>query len=400
MFSISTLILTAAFAAPPANLTADALVAANTDASLLIAKCESNGQACGATKYQLAEAFVVRAVAASVLRGELDARAVANARHLDPNATKGWEALLPSVLDDQPLAWVAAYKEPLPASVTPSATLPPLSPTSTAKSPTPSAVPLKQRGALALKTTDDALQVRVQAAAAMPTYGPGSLYSGGIGAQIPASQFTSLWTEIGGASSTTSTPYFYDANNPTAGANDVTMQVRELLLSFGAGPRWTAPGGAELHLIAGVQGTVESLGNESRDVFIERGASPSNRASRVGPLLGVVGVAPFKSNGAVAFRWEGWASMGVGNNIIDREFEWWMIDNPPMVDPTSPPYEAPRNNARVHLLARPSISYQPNRVGFGASAGFVVQTNRPVVGSGRRILAGPLGVQANLLYTR
>lgn len=87
------------------------LASSERAAVALLDACRQRGHACGATREQLGEAFVVRALAAAVLRGELDPRAVADARVLAPEIVARWADQLPAD-PVEPDAWVVAFAAP------------------------------------------------------------------------------------------------------------------------------------------------------------------------------------------------------------------------------------------------------------------------------------------------
>ena len=99
----------AASIASASPLSVDDLQQTERTATALIERCQRLGPACGATAAQLGEAFVARATAAAVLRGDLDVVAVANGTLLAPAAVAVWRDLLPGTADTEPDAWVVAW---------------------------------------------------------------------------------------------------------------------------------------------------------------------------------------------------------------------------------------------------------------------------------------------------
>ncbi|MEN0065909.1 MAG: hypothetical protein AAGA48_27460 [Myxococcota bacterium] len=86
------------------GLTAQSVVASAPDAEALIAACQFG---CDVSHEELAEAFVVSALAAA-LEGRRDAVAVANAQALAPTATLPWEMMLPEAAP-VPERWVVEW---------------------------------------------------------------------------------------------------------------------------------------------------------------------------------------------------------------------------------------------------------------------------------------------------
>lgn len=82
--------------------------AAERDAVGLIDRCRLDPGACREDTTALARAFLIRATAASLLRGELDPVATVDARLLDAALTDAWAAMLPDASGVQPDPWVVA----------------------------------------------------------------------------------------------------------------------------------------------------------------------------------------------------------------------------------------------------------------------------------------------------
>lgn len=81
---------------------------AEREAIDLIDRCRLDPGACRGETTALARAFLIRATAASLLRGELDPVATVDARLLDAALTDAWAAMLPDAHGVQPDPWVVA----------------------------------------------------------------------------------------------------------------------------------------------------------------------------------------------------------------------------------------------------------------------------------------------------
>jgi len=109
---LSTLAIVSASANPD-------LAEAEIQARSIIEACRET-PSCGYDRRELAEAFVVRATAASILRGEVDPTAAANIERLAPGLALRWRSLLPDTTDVEPDPWVESFVEPADAPPAPS----------------------------------------------------------------------------------------------------------------------------------------------------------------------------------------------------------------------------------------------------------------------------------------
>ncbi len=263
----------AALASPdPAELPAEA-----ERAELLIARCLAQGRACGADDAALARAFVTRALAAAVLRGEVDEEAAATARYLDPTADDGLEDVLPLPGGAGPAPWVVRWRSG--ASIAPP-------PVRTRARP----LELDHRDApVVLASVADAAVTVVYRAGSDGGWATSSarVLSWGLQAQAPAGRVASLFGEAG----------------LRHGERGLGVEGR-----LGVGPRWSSAGGADLHLVAAA-----SAGSGRWTVEDDTTTSSSGpeilddaTSATVGLGIGGVGVHPLVPGEALALRWEAW----------------------------------------------------------------------------------------------
>ncbi|MFK7927905.1 MAG: hypothetical protein AB8H79_06935 [Myxococcota bacterium] len=97
-------ILLAGFIGSASSLEPDNLPAEERRSTRIIKQCEDLN--CRWDRNELGRAFLVRAAAAAVLRGQVDERAAANARLLVPDEAALWEGLLATDTDSPPDPWV------------------------------------------------------------------------------------------------------------------------------------------------------------------------------------------------------------------------------------------------------------------------------------------------------
>jgi hypothetical protein len=102
----------AALAALPADSTE--LAVAEIEADVVIERCQ---ESCFETREELGRAFLTRAAAAAVLRGEIDAAAAANGRFLAPAIAEQWAAVLPAADEREPDTWVVSWAKEDPAEL-------------------------------------------------------------------------------------------------------------------------------------------------------------------------------------------------------------------------------------------------------------------------------------------
>lgn len=93
--------------ATAASVDPSELVEAEVAAAALIEDCEHRGIACDVSRESLGEAYLVRAIASVLLRGEVDPVASANAHLLVPHRTDAWTGLLGGAMEPDPFlyAW-------------------------------------------------------------------------------------------------------------------------------------------------------------------------------------------------------------------------------------------------------------------------------------------------------
>ncbi len=87
----------------PANLSE-----AEVDAEHAISGCKVVRD-CGLDANQLGAAFLIRAAAAAVLRGELDLQSVANGMYLADGTYRAWKAIIPDADEVSPEEWVVKW---------------------------------------------------------------------------------------------------------------------------------------------------------------------------------------------------------------------------------------------------------------------------------------------------
>ena len=196
------------------------LVDAESEARSVIEDCR-RGKACAA--HELADAFLVRATAAAVLRGEVDQSASANLRLLKPELADTWKSLLAE--DGKPDTWVVALVEgPSPVSEVPAGS--PVAPVTAV------------RDALAAGGFPE---VRLEGDAWVGTAQP----SGRIGLEVRGSVLGALSVRAAPRFVISSTAISPEVRS-TLETSEERINGRGVEVDLGFGPRWTTRSGSEL----------------------------------------------------------------------------------------------------------------------------------------------------------
>lgn len=275
-------LLPAALAAPDPG-SPEELEAAERTALSLIERCQEAGQTCGATPEALGQAFVVRALAAAVLRGELDLSGVANGRLLAPDVVDAWSSVLPAAEQAAPEAWVVAWLAPPPAPAAPR----PASERTRAQRSTPTAVIRASGTAYELGGAEGmggALDARAEV-------------SEGLGVMVRGT-----WNE-----------FTFPAGLPARPL--LPVGIREVALELSAGPRRTGRGGAELlpHVGANLySGGITSRTARRLDAV---GYTPDPAVVGLGGRLGALGVHPVRPGAPLLFTWRADAMLGFSQTL-------------------------------------------------------------------------------------
>lgn len=243
----------------------------------------------------------------------------------------------------------------------------------------------------------DRLQLRLHSSLDGTTDAANRSIAIAFNAQVPVSNFISLWTELGVNQDRAAATY--TDHSPIPGVpeqmHDVTLVANGLTATLGAGPRWTSAGGAEIHLIIGARANPQRAGRVTRDQATDIGIASQDSAGFYGPTVGVVGVTPFAPRSSFAFRWELWGQVMAGSEPSAVHVRGNILDNFDSEGFLPMPYAG----THAMVFARPALSFQPQGTGLGASIGVIVATNRIGTPGGNPTFGDP-GVHANLLYTR
>lgn len=263
------LVLASAFASPIPS--SGALEDAERHAAALLARCQSLGPACAASPEELGEAFLVSALAAAVLRGDLDARSVANGRLLAPEAVESWFDVLPAAEGVPPDAWVVAYLAP------------PIAQDSGPKTP----------------------NTVIRASVAYPTQGAG-FEGAAVGWTTLASRMSgricARWREQRVPSGLPSIPQ--------------PVGIREGEVALSLGPRWRGEAGADLMAYAGLGLFSSGWTGRSYRRLAEQGYLIEPAIVGMSAHTGAQGLHPLRPGGPLLAQWSADASLLYAQNLV------------------------------------------------------------------------------------
>lgn len=290
-----------ALAGPPASVSE--LETAGPVAAARIAHCERMGPECGLSDEDLAHAFVLRAAWKAVSTGEIDLEATASALALDPDATRGWEDLLPAGRSE-PEPWLDPWLDGTstpqvrPATVT----RPEPEPRPVPREPfgvrgrVPVEAELGMLGGTRKSTWAPGVAVRVQ----LPVAGAAYVRTDGLVRQgLNDIQWPVRWGIPGGLGDPTPT--------------------QELWGRFVAGARWARPGGAELAFGGGWVGGVSRMAPSAEASLSGFGLDVGRRTFGMGLAFGGSGAHPLVSHGRLQLAWDGWIHLHADTSDVDRQ---------------------------------------------------------------------------------
>jgi hypothetical protein len=245
----------------------DDLVDAESLALEIIEAC-TDRRDCAYDRHELGGAFLVRATAAAVLRGEVDTVAAANARLLVPSLALAWDELMPSVDSSAPDAWVVAW---LP-SVTPAGDL-----------DTESGAPAAVSERLSARRGDRVARVGLTGS------GGSDFRTGGLVFDARSNPVRGLGLltgfDVGLDSSRIATE-----TREALGIDVPAINGRRVSANLGIGPRWTAPEGSEFLIYFGASYGTSWASHATFKAITDEGFYLSPAIHHIGLSLGLLGV--------------------------------------------------------------------------------------------------------------
>jgi hypothetical protein len=308
--------VSAALAAPPLDRTE--LASAEVDATALIERCRY--ASCPRDRRALGEAFLVRATAAAVLRGEIDSTAAANARFLAPDLAASWGSLLPGSDGAEPEAWVREWADPTPLGA--SAPAPSVLPDRSVREHRPPAPPRERT------PPEHPLELRREAPtvtrigfSVTPERGSSAgALDGELRLQVARAVGVVLAASYGYGSSR--------VPEPVQEALEVDidrLRGQDGALRAGVGPRWTSDRGAEIALFAYGHADSSAATLRTYQEFVDENLAIDAARVGLGGGLGVIGVYPLRDEPQLALRGElGLESVKrrVLRDYVDPRREW------------------------------------------------------------------------------
>jgi hypothetical protein len=314
---IALALVSAALAAPPLDRTE--LASAEVDATALIERCRY--ASCPPDRRALGEAFLVRATAAAVLRGEIDSTAAANARFLAPDLAASWGSLLPGSDGGEPEAWVREWADPTPlgTSVPAPSVLPDRSAREHRPAPPPRAERQPPEHPLELRK-DAPTSTRAGFSVAPQRGSTGGTLDGELRLQVApavgvvvAGSYGVGWSRLP------------EMTQQQLEVDIDRLRGQEGALRAGAGPRWTSDRGAELALFAYGHAESSAPSLATYQDFLSENLPIDPARVGLGGGLGAIGLYPLRRAPKVAFRGElGLESVKrrVLRDYVDPRREW------------------------------------------------------------------------------